>query len=418
VSKNPGREFTKHDGLINRIIRKKRARLASCCWNDADLVRVGREAAMVAETSHVPDRLPLGTWVGIIVEQRIDEAISQAGPISRYYWIMVTVVRAAKIRFQERSGGSTPTIVDIENMTGLSSRQIEDVQRIESALGALSAEDLTDEVESIVDRGIDVEDSATTAVLAEAIWSHMEMLVRTRRITQDELDIMREYFLCGKNTVKIAAEMDISVSGTSSIIRRVVEIVQASGFVDDPEVATRAKSIRCLEPACKFRGISKRRRPSVCPAKVGSDRSTSNPGEKIVPIRSSIFSTKVRTPTRIISPSEVDPRNPFSPDFRMHGYFQAFLDGDGTATYGDLIRRCVEMSERFVINDCIESIRRDLNNQTWNWQRGKWGLLVTKDDSMCQKTTGGHIIKSDRDKVTFTCIEVQGRPWSDVSLAA
>ena len=122
-------------------------------------------------------------------------------------------------------------------------------------------------------------------------------------------------------------------------------------------------------------------------------------------------------PTVPISEVKLDHRNPFEYKGRMHGYFQAFLDGGGKATYGDLMRSCVRLSDEFGIQDKEKAIQRDLNNQTWNWQQGKWGLLVTKDDSMCQKTAGGHPVKGDRDRVVFTCVEVQGVPWSDAVAA-
>lgn len=118
-------------------------------------------------------------------------------------------------------------------------------------------------------------------------------------------------------------------------------------------------------------------------------------------------------PTIPISEVKLDPRNPFEYSGRMHGYFQAFLDGDGKATYGELMASCTSLSEQFGISDRPDAIRRDLNNQTWNWLQGRWGLLVTRDDSMCEKTASGNPTKEYRDLVVFTCVEVQGVPWKE-----
>lgn len=146
---------------------------------------------------------------------------------------------------------------------------------------------------------------------------------------------------------------------------------------------------------------AKRRPPATKVPKVKRDRGGS-------------INQKRGDPSRQISEVKLDPRNPFEYAGRMHGYFQAFLDGGGRATYGELMASCLSLSAEFGIVDDEKSIQRDLNNQTWNWQRGKWGLLVTRDDSMCEKTAGGHPVKADRDRVVFTCVEVQGRPWASV----
>ena len=118
-------------------------------------------------------------------------------------------------------------------------------------------------------------------------------------------------------------------------------------------------------------------------------------------------------PTIPISEVKLDPWNPFEYSGRMHGYFQAFLDGSGKATYGELMASCMSLAEQFGISDTKEAIRRDLNNQTWNWLQGKWGLLVTRDDSMCEKTASGNPKKEYRDRVVFTCVEVRGVPWEE-----
>jgi hypothetical protein len=114
-----------------------------------------------------------------------------------------------------------------------------------------------------------------------------------------------------------------------------------------------------------------------------------------------------------ITDLKLDGRNPFDYGSRIHGYYQALLDDDGTTTYGRMVETCVELSQTFGISDTEAAIRRDLNNQTHQWQDGKWGLLVSRDDSNCRKGKSGRLAKGEHDKVIFSCIEVEGVPWKE-----
>lgn len=396
--------FKKHDRLIHVIIRKKEPRLGVCCLTRHDLVRIGREAAMKAEASHDPEGLPLGTWVGIVIDQRLDEAISLASPVSRWSWLMIEAVRAATSRFQLENGGGKPSVEDLQHMTGLSERQIDGVSRMEQALDVRPIEDVVDEVESIIDEGVDVERSAITAALVEQVWSHIDLLARQNKITEAEVEVARLHFESGMDTVRIAAKTGLSRPAVSLVIRRVIEIVQLSGLVDDPKVVAETKLLRSLTRACRFRGIARTKRAALREAIV----------EPVARSHRPIIERRTRISTRAISESEVDPRNRFDPEGRLYGYFQAFLDGGGRATYGEIMGSCLRLSAEFGIVDSSKAIQRDLNNQTWNWLQGRWGLLVTRDDSMCEKTCSGCPIKADRDRVEFTCVEVQGKPFAEV----
>lgn len=118
-------------------------------------------------------------------------------------------------------------------------------------------------------------------------------------------------------------------------------------------------------------------------------------------------------PTVPITSLKLDPRNPFGYGSRIHAYFQAFLNGGGKTTYGQMVSSCVALSERIGVEDDEVAIRRDLNNQTHQWQDGKWGLRITRDNSVCQKGPSGRLAKGEHDKVIFTCVEVEGHTWDE-----
>ena len=118
-------------------------------------------------------------------------------------------------------------------------------------------------------------------------------------------------------------------------------------------------------------------------------------------------------PTVPITSLKLDHRNPFDHGSRIHAYFQAFLEGKGKTTYGQMVACCLELGEKFGVEDSEEAIRRDLNNQTHQWRDGKWGLKVTRDDSKCQKGKGGRLAKGEHDNVVFTCVDVEGHPWDE-----
>lgn len=108
---------------------------------------------------------------------------------------------------------------------------------------------------------------------------------------------------------------------------------------------------------------------------------------------------KVRgNPTIPAAELKLDRRNPFGYDGRIHAFFQAFLDGKGTATLDEMTQTCVDLSETYGITDTREAIRRDLLNQVWNWSKGKWGLTVTRDPEVRSR---------------YTCTHVKGVPWAE-----
>jgi hypothetical protein len=120
--------------------------------------------------------------------------------------------------------------------------------------------------------------------------------------------------------------------------------------------------------------------------------------------------TKASVP---ITSLKLDPRNPFGHGSRIHAYFKALLDGNGRATYGQMVAECLSCCEEWGVEDTEKGIRRDLNNQTHQWQKGKWGLLVTRDDSRCQRGRSGRLAKGEHDKVVFTCVAVDGHSWDE-----
>lgn len=94
----------------------------------------------------------------------------------------------------------------------------------------------------------------------------------------------------------------------------------------------------------------------------------------------------------------LDRRNPFPFSGRMHGYFQALLDGKGTATVEQMVDRCVEMSEKVGAVDNKAAIHRDLLNRVKDWRDGKYPdreIVATRDGSF------------------YTCTVVKGVPWAE-----
>lgn len=122
--------------------------------------------------------------------------------------------------------------------------------------------------------------------------------------------------------------------------------------------------------------------------------------------------TKRGTPTSALP--QIDPRNPFDPAGRMHAYFQAFIDGGGVTSYDQLVETCLRISEQAGISDDVAAIKRDLNNQLWNWKHGRWGLLITEDTRRCKRSQLGNLTRKSRNRRRFFCIEVQGIPWNQV----
>ena len=119
-------------------------------------------------------------------------------------------------------------------------------------------------------------------------------------------------------------------------------------------------------------------------------------------------------PSVPITDLKLDPRNPFDHGSRIHAYFQAMLDNKGRASYGQMVTRCLELTEAYGVTDDNEDlIRRDLNNQTHQWQKGKWGLTVSRDDSKCQKGKGGRLAKGEHDRVVFACTMVGDKPYAE-----
>ena len=102
-----------------------------------------------------------------------------------------------------------------------------------------------------------------------------------------------------------------------------------------------------------------------------------------------------------------DPRNPFDPKSRVHAYFQALLDGNGRATYAEMVERCHE----FRTDDDVMTIRRDLNNQMHSWGQGRWGITVITDDSAMRRASGERA-RGCLDRMLLTCTEVNGVPWA------
>lgn len=94
----------------------------------------------------------------------------------------------------------------------------------------------------------------------------------------------------------------------------------------------------------------------------------------------------------------LDRRNPFKFDGRMHGFFQAFLDGKGVATVVQMVARCVEMSAIVGAEDNEEAIHRDLLNRVKDWRDGK---------------VAAREIVATQDGSTYTCVTVRGVPWAD-----
>lgn len=102
--------------------------------------------------------------------------------------------------------------------------------------------------------------------------------------------------------------------------------------------------------------------------------------------------------------------NPYPANSRLHAYLSAFVAGDGRATYRGMVRRCLDMMRRADVEDDELRIRRDLNNQTFQWERGRWGLTVTKDDTMCLRVRSGRLVRGEHDRVRFTCTMVGDTP--------
>ena len=106
-----------------------------------------------------------------------------------------------------------------------------------------------------------------------------------------------------------------------------------------------------------------------------------------------------------------NPKNPFATQSRIYAYFEEFLQGQGAAMCGDLVKSCLALTEEMGGTDHEVMIRTDLNNQVRMWLQGKWGLMVQACDWLVRKDESGCPLRGERDKRILRVVVVRGIPW-------
>ena len=120
---------------------------------------------------------------------------------------------------------------------------------------------------------------------------------------------------------------------------------------------------------------------------------------------------QVRSAATHIPASAIDPRNPFDVHGRMYAYFEAFLEGNGRTSFGQLLQKCLEINEQFGIEDADTMIRRDLINQVHQWRNGHWGLTVATDDTPAKRGASGRLHCGEIDNVIYEVTHIKGKSW-------
>lgn len=136
----------------------------------------------------------------------------------------------------------------------------------------------------------------------------------------------------------------------------------------------------------------------AAPAKAAA-KPTAKATAKPAPGQFASRGTRIRVaPDSAPSGVTFDRRNPFPTKGRMHGFFQAFLDGKGVATLDQMESRCFEMSTAVGAGDNPEAIRRDLLNRVKDWRDGK------NPERQITCTREGNV---------YTCTHVKNVPWAE-----
>jgi RNA polymerase sigma factor for flagellar operon FliA len=172
-----------------------------------DLASAGKVALIEALLRFEGPREQVRAYCYVRVRGAVLDELRRLDPLSRHTRAQVTLVRRAAAAL-ERELGRAPHPAEITALTGLSSEAIAQLDRLATAVQALSADEVNDEGEplhALVDN-----DAACPARSAESVDAHASVRAALDRLSPNHARVLRRYYLEDATLDDIAADLGVS----------------------------------------------------------------------------------------------------------------------------------------------------------------------------------------------------------------
>ena len=172
-----------------------------------DLASAGKVALIEALLRFDGPREQVRAYCYVRVRGAVLDELRRLDPLSRHTRAQVTLVRRAAAAL-ERDLGRAPRPAEIATITGLSVEAITQLDRLATAVQALSADEVDDKGEplhTLVDN-----DATCPARSAESVDAHASVRAALDRLSPNHAHVLRRYYLEDATLDDIAADFGVS----------------------------------------------------------------------------------------------------------------------------------------------------------------------------------------------------------------